>query len=191
MDAKRLFIGALMQATAVIDKVQLEDFSKPTPDHEWDVQALTEHMLRELCWVPDLISGKTSDEVGGCFDGELIGNALQANWHAAAERARNAVVAADLSAIAHLSTGDSTVEDYLRQAGTDQLIHAWDVGEAVNEHVQFAAPLIAAAQEYIVPRIRTLQEAGLFAPSVTVPATADAQTKLLAVTGRRVNWPAM
>lgn len=191
MNVKQLFVTALAQATDVIDKVQSEDFNNPTPDTEWNVRQLAGHMLNELCWLPDMLAGKTISEVGDKYDGDLIGDALQANWHAAAERARNAVAQVNLQSIVHTSFGDISAEEYLRQAGSDQLIHAWDMGEGISSPVHFDSTLTEAVNEYMLPRAHALQESGLFGPIVTVPSTADTQTKLLALTGRRVNWPSM
>lgn len=191
MNAKQLFLAALNQATAIVDKVQAEDAHRPTPDSDWDVYKLASHMLYELCWVPAMVQGKTINEVGCVYDGDLIGNALQANWHAAAERARNAVVAAPLDGVVNTSSGSMTVDAYLRQAGADQLIHAWDLGEGIGEQVQFDVHLTEAVNEYMLPQVKAWQKDGLFAPAVAVPKAADAQTKLLALTGRRVNWPSM
>jgi len=73
MNAKALFLATLDQATAVIDHVAPDDYHRPTPDTEWDVAALAGHMLYELCWVPDLLQGKTIAEVGSVYDGDLIG----------------------------------------------------------------------------------------------------------------------
>jgi uncharacterized protein (TIGR03086 family) len=191
MDAKQLFVAALKQATAVIDTVTYEDFTKPTPDTDWDVRQLAGHMLYELCWMPDMLAGKTIAEVGDAYDGDLIGDALQANWHAAAERACDALARAPLDKMVHTSFGAITADEYIRQAGSDQLIHAWDLGEGIGAPVQFDATLASAVNEYMLPQIKDWQEAGLFAPAVVVPGTADVQTKLLALTGRRVNWPTM
>ena len=191
MDAKRLFIQAVAQATAVIDKVEPDDFQNPTPNHDWNVHDLVGHMLYELCWVPDLLAGKTIHQVGVCYEGDLIGNALQANWHAALERALAAVAQVPLKQAVHAAQGDIAAEEYLRQAGADQLIHAWDLGEGIGAPVSFDAPLAAAVHEYMTPQAHAWQAEGLFGPPVAVPESADMQTKLLAVTGRHVNWPAM
>jgi uncharacterized protein (TIGR03086 family) len=191
MNQKTVFLAILDQATAVIDDVTPEAYERPTPDTEWDVRKLAGHMLYELCWVPDLLEGKTIAEVGDVYDGDLIGNALDANWHAAAARVREAIAAADLAAAVHVSYGDITAEAYIQQVGADLLIHSWDMGEGIGKPVHFSAPLTEVVYEYLLPQAADYEKDGLFAPPIAVPEAADAQTKLLALTGRRVNWPAL
>ncbi|HYH75279.1 MAG TPA: TIGR03086 family metal-binding protein [Candidatus Saccharimonadales bacterium] len=191
MNAKALFLATLDQATAVIDHVAPDDYHRPTPDTEWDVAALAGHMLYELCWVPDLLQGKTIAEVGSVYDGDLIGDALAANWHAAAARAREALDTADLQAMVHVSYGDITAEAYLQQVAADLCIHAWDLGEGIGKSVAFPAQVTQVVYDYLLPRLTDYEQSNLFAPPVIVPEAADLQTKLLALTGRRVNWPAL
>lgn len=191
MDAKELFAQALAQATEIIDHVETEDYHKPTPDRDWRVRELSGHMLYELCWVPEVLAGKTMDDVGQCYDGDLIGDALQANWHAALERALAAVAQVRMKQTVHTTQGEISAEEYVRQVGSDQLIHAWDLGESIGVPVRFGTVLADAVHDYLLPQVHTWQGDGLFAPPVPVPDTADIQTKLLAVTGRRVNWPAV
>jgi uncharacterized protein (TIGR03086 family) len=188
MDAKQLFAAALDQATVVIDKVTPEDMQSHTPDTEWNVRKLANHMLYELCWVADIVQGKTIAAVGDAYKGDLIGHALAANWHAAAAQARDAVAQAVLQDTAHVSYGDISVDEYLRQVGVDVLIHAWDLGEGIAIAVHFAPELAQASYDFLTPQASDMAASGLFAAPVTVPANADIQTKLLALTGRRQDW---
>lgn len=189
MQATQLFTETLVLATKYIDKVRPDSFHQATPNAEWDVRELAAHMLYELCWSAEIIAGKTPKEVGDVFEGDLIGDALQANWHAAAEKAIAAVKRADFDAKVHVSHGRASISDYLREVSADLLIHTWDLGEGIAEPVQFEERIIREAHDYLKPRIGELEKRGMFAPPIVVPDAADAQTKLLALTGRRVNWP--
>ena len=79
MDLKALFKNCLGQASNVVSQVKTSQFKDPTPDTEWDVAALTRHMLYELSWVADILDGKTVAEVGNKYDTDLIGNDLKKN----------------------------------------------------------------------------------------------------------------
>lgn len=188
MDADKLFTEALGQATAVIKQVQDDQFASATPDDAWSVRDLSHHMLYELSWVPELLEGKTTGEVGSTHEGSLFEDAtgLAIAWDRAAVRAENELESYQPDAVVHLSYGDSTAEAYLQEAATDQLIHAWDLGQAIGINVNFERPI--AEEVYNRLKNSNLQSSGLFAPPVEVPANADLQTRILAITGRSLDW---
>lgn len=179
-----MFLQCLASATDVIKRVEPDQLDDPTPDTDWDVAALACHMLYELSWTTDIINGKTLAEVGDKYENIIVDGDLSKNWQAAAERAKIALASADMAATAHLSYGDVTVEAYLWQAGTDQLIHSWDLGTALGKKVIFNPSLAGAIYDYALPKRDSLAVSGLFAPPLPVGETADIQTKLLALYGR-------
>lgn len=185
MDAKELFKQALFQATTVVNTVQPTDFDKPTPDTKWDVRTLVGHMLYELSWTPDLVQGAALAEVGNRYDGDLIGGDLATSWQEAAERAIQAVDQADLRGVAHLSYGDVTNEDYLKEAGSDQLIHAWDLGTAIGMPVRFDPGVAQVVYDNALPKKDSMRASGLFAEPKEVDDAADIQSRLLALYGRQ------
>jgi uncharacterized protein (TIGR03086 family) len=188
MEAKELFRRGLDESTAVVERVRPEDFALPTPCTEWDVRALLGHMLYELSWVPEMVSGKTIAEVGSRYDGDLIGADPVASWRAAASAARAAVERCDPAGAAHLSYADVPNEAYLREVGGEQLTHAWDLGEAIGQAVHFPPDLTRSVYEDVQPKAEGLSQSGLFAPPVAVPDSADLQTKLIALMGRAPDW---
>src|SRR5678816_4317040 len=98
MDGAELFEKCLEQATAIIKQVRPEQMGNATPDTEWNVRDLAEHMLYELSWVPDLIAGRTIEEVGDKYEGDLIDDGaldLSVKWEQAATKAYLAVTDAD------------------------------------------------------------------------------------------------
>src|SRR5215217_2149838 len=88
---------------AVID----DQWSASTPDSDWDVRALVNHVLSENLWAPPLLQGRTIAEVGDRFDGDQLGDDPQATW-AAAAAASVASVRGDgaLDRTVHVSFGD-------------------------------------------------------------------------------------
>lgn len=187
MDAKVLFEQCLAQTTEVMAQVKTSQFDDPTPDTEWNVRTLVTHMLYELSWVADILAGKTVAEVGQKYDGDLIGTDLQKNWRTTADSALSAVTQVDLTRTIHLSYGDFPAEHYIREQANDQLIHAWDLGSAIGAPVQFDPAVAEELYQAALPRKDELAASGLFAPALAVPETADIQTKLLALLGRRVS----
>jgi len=188
MTAKELFAYALDQATAVVVQVESGQMRLPTPDTEWDVEALLRHMMYELAWVPDMVGGKTVAEVGTVYDGDLLGDDWIGSWRERQILAEKAVDGAGLTDPVHVSYGDITVEDYLWEVGNDLLIHGWDLGQGIGVSVVFDEAAAQVLYDRAVARQDELAGSGLFAPPVPVPATANVQTKLLAALGRSENW---
>lgn len=85
----------------------------------------------------------------------------------------------------HVSYDDITTEEYLCQAGSDQLIHAWDLAQALDLPIEFDQDLAEAVYAYLLPQKDYLHETGLFAEPVAVPDDAPVQVKLLALAGRQ------
>jgi uncharacterized protein (TIGR03086 family) len=191
MDGIKLFQDCLGQSTAVVKQVRFDHFANSTPNSDWNVRDLLGHMLYELSWVPDLLAGLSIEETGTKYEDDLVGDddvALSSNWQLAVDQAERAIEEIDLEETAHLSTGEIPVEDYLVRAATDQLIHSWDLGKAIGVPVHFNPELAKIIYENTKPQRQMLEESGLFAAEVTVDDTADIQTRLLALFGRRADW---
>lgn len=191
MEAAELFTKCLAYATLVVKQVQPDHYANPTPDADWTARDLIEHMLTELSWLPDLIEGKTIAEVGDKYDADFIDGSvtdLSVEWQRAADEADGAVISADVEELAHLSYGDVTVEAYLEQAATDQLIHAWDLAEAIGMNVTFDADVIDAVTAYATQNMSNMAGSGLFGEPLPVSATETSQVKLLALFGRSHTW---
>jgi uncharacterized protein (TIGR03086 family) len=188
MDAKEIFFYGVDQATAVIVQVAPEQMDLPTPDTEWNVHDLVRHLLYELSWVPDVVEGKTLEEVGDKYDGDLFGDDFAESWQAAVARARRAVDLADEDDIVHLSSGNATVKEYLWQIANDLLVHAWDLGQAVGVSVVFDEEVAYVLYEKMKTEAEAYRRGGLFAAAVEVSANATTQVKLLALEGRSIYW---
>ena len=190
MKPKKDFLYALDQVREVVLKVQPEHMVLATPDSEWDVRALLTHMLYELVWVPDIVTGQTIEAVGNRHEGNLLGKNPIAAWRRAAVAASEAVRRCDPRATAHLSYGDTRIAHYLQEAATDQLVHAWDLGKAIGVDVHFDEELANEIFERMNSKRETLAASGLFAEPVEVEDDAHIQVRLLALLGRRADWQA-
>src|SRR3954454_10501147 len=54
-----------------------------TPDTDWDVRMLVNHVAVEQLWVPPLVDGKTVEEIGSSLDGDQLREDPVAAWDAA------------------------------------------------------------------------------------------------------------
>lgn len=184
MDAKKLFAEAVKEAGSCVLRVEPAQLGGATPCTEWDLRALLGHMVYEMSWVADLLAGKTVAEVGAKYDGDLLGGNAPGAWQRASEAALAAVEATDLSQTVHLSYGNFPAEHYIRESGTDMLIHGWDAGQAINCSIIFDKQLAQAVYDFVLPRADEFRVSGLFGEQLPTSETASLQTKLLAFYGR-------
>jgi uncharacterized protein (TIGR03086 family) len=188
MTAKELYLYAIDQATSTVNQVEPEQYDLPTPDTEWDVRALMNHMLYELAWATDIVDGKTITEVGDAYEGDLVGNDGPRSWRQYELAARQSVAAAPEDRKVHLSYGDTPLNDYLFEAGNDELVHAWDLGQAIDVEVIFDEKVAKVLYERALKNQASIAGSGLYAPPVKVEATSSIQIKLLALLGRSEDW---
>lgn len=185
MDPKDFFKKCLNQATMVVFQVNPSDYNLPTPDTDWNVEQLLQHMMYELTWIPDLVNGLKLSEVGLKYEGDLIGDELHQNWKTAAKLAEAAVNDANLNSIAHLSYANVANEEYIWEVSGELLIHAWDLSVGINKVINFPTELSEILYERTKPDAEHLHITGLFAPVVDTDEDATPQAKLLALFGRK------
>jgi len=193
MDPQAFYRQCLTHATEIIKQVQAGQLTNETPDDDWTVRELANHMLYEVSWVPDMVAGRTIAQVGGKYDGDLfdgdVANAqtnLHAAWDTTAEKAERAVSEGDMDATAHLSYADTTVGDYLMQTGGDVLVHAWDLAKAIGVSITFDGAVAETMWQGV--KDVDLASSGLFKPPVPVADDASTQDKIIAHFGRNPHW---
>ena len=158
----------------------------PTPDTEWDVRALVNHVIVEDLWAPPLMQGMTIAEVGDRFDGDQLGEDPEAAWAAAASASVAAVSEEGaMDRTVHVSFGDIPAREYVSQLTCDHLIHGWDLARAIGADETLDPELVDFAYDFLSPQVDGWRSAGVFGPRVDVPADASRQDQLLGLTGRR------
>jgi len=163
-----------------------ERWRLPTPDAEWDVRALVNHVLLENLWAPPLLEGLTIADVGDRFDGDQLGDDPVSAF---ADAARSSVAAARepdaLGRTVHVSFGDITGRDYVSQLVCDHVIHGWDLARSIGADERVDPVLVEFTHGYLAPQAEEWRAAGAFGPRIELGADADLQSRLLALTGRR------
>jgi uncharacterized protein (TIGR03086 family) len=189
-DVPALYTRAQNKFGEYVHGVADEQWTSSTPCVEWDVRTLVNHLLGEIRWAVPLFAGSTIAEVGGRFDGDLLGDDPVGAWDAAAPAAIAAVNdPGAMDRIVHLSFGDFPGAEYGMQLFTDLLIHGWDLARATGQDWRLDPELVAACAEWAVDRIGDYREFGIVADRPNVPPDADAQTRLLADFGRAAMAP--
>jgi uncharacterized protein (TIGR03086 family) len=165
-----------------------DQWSLPTPCTEWDVRALVNHLVYENLWTVPLMEGRTIEDVGDRYEGDLLGDNPQAAYDAAAAPALEAVQQdGAMERTVHLSFGDFPGREYALQLFADHLVHAWDLARAIGADERLDPELVDACAGWFAAMEEAYRGAGAVGPrpEIAGDADADAQTRLLAMFGRR------
>jgi uncharacterized protein (TIGR03086 family) len=185
MNIDQLHRQALDATRPLVAATRGDQLDLPTPDAEWDVRTLLNHVVAGNWWAAELASGKTIEEVGNRLDGDVIGADPLAAWDASAQAAASAFEAPGaLAAPCAVSYGPVPGEVYAGHRFVDVLVHGWDLARATGQDERLDPTLVAAAHEVLAPQLADLQASGAFGTPVDVPADADPQTRLLGLLGR-------
>ncbi|PZS38159.1 MAG: TIGR03086 family protein [Pseudonocardiales bacterium] len=180
------FVRGLGEFDRRVRSVRSEQWTNPTPCTDWDVRALVNHLVTEQLWAPLLLDGATVDDIGDRFAGDQLGDDPVEAWASAAAAAREAFAAPGaLRRSVELSYGRRPARGYCQEMTMDLTVHAWDLARGIQADERLDPELVSDVLAFIEPQLEQLAESGLFAPPVAVGDDADAQTRLLALLGRR------
>lgn len=191
MDLLEIYRRSLGEFTDRVPQVQPGEWDAPTPIPEWDVRTLVNHVVREDRWTVPLFAGKTIEQVGDRFDGDVLGPDP-------AEAARDAAAQAELAVSApgaldrtvHLSSGETPAREYLHQLIAEHVVHGWDLIVATGAVPRLDAEVVREVARWFADRQRMYRNAGLIGEAVDVPASASDQDRLVAAFGRNPAWRA-
>jgi uncharacterized protein (TIGR03086 family) len=185
MDVPAMFSQAVGEFDARVRLIGDGQWQAATPDEDWNVRDLVNHVTGEDLWAPPLLAGSTIAEVGDRFDGDVLGADPLAAWIAASAGAvRAAGQDGAMDRIVHLSFGDFPGREYLGQMTADHVIHAWDLARGIGADDRLDPELVRFVYDFMAPQAEQWRGAGVFGPDVPVPDDADPQTKLIAISGR-------
>jgi uncharacterized protein (TIGR03086 family) len=177
---------ALDATGRIVRRIDAGQMSQSTPCEDFDVRGLLNHLVSGNLWVEPLVSGKTIEEVGDQFDGDVVGDDPSAAYDASAQAAGDAFARPGaMDAPVAVSYGPVSGEVYAGHRFIDVLIHGWDLAVATGQDGTLDPELVETCWEIVRPQQDLLRGSGAFGTEVDVPADADSQTRLLAVLGRR------
>jgi uncharacterized protein (TIGR03086 family) len=191
-DLLSLFLSAQRTFGDRVHAVRDDQWRLPTPDTEWNVADLVEHLIDENRWAPPLVHGLDLDAAAKVVAGSRklpvdggVGANLAEEWDEAAIGASDAFTEdGALERTVQLSRGPTPVRTYISEMIFDHLVHAWDLGKAIG----YDKPLPGDVVEAVYPMVREMKTelgaSGLFAPAVDVPEDVSILDRLIALTGR-------
>ncbi len=192
MKIQDTWLEAQRSLNAVINQIKADQWSMSVPK---DMVRSDTSTLRELinyhsfddAWVPDILAGKTKDEVGTIYDGDLLKDNPILNYNKYCDLAATAVSNfVDLKQLVHLSYGDWPADDYLQHTASFRGFRSWDIARLIGADTTMSPKLIDGLKEFIIPNVEAWRKMGVFGPEIEVPNDVDEQTKFLALIGRKV-----
>jgi uncharacterized protein (TIGR03086 family) len=191
-DLVSLFKTGQREFGARVHEVRDDQWGAPTPDDEWDVAALVDHVVDENRWVAPLLDGMSLAAAGDAVAAmPPIADDRVGAWDTAAAAAAAALSAEGaLERTAELSRGPTPVSQYVGEMIFDLCVHSWDLGRAIGSSRPLPDELVAAV--FSVARgFGDLSAFGdMFKPAVSVPDDAPLVDKLIAFTGRDPSYSA-
>ena len=185
VDVQDLYARALDRFGTVVHGIADDRWVAPSPCSEWDVRTVVNHMTGENLWTVPLFDGATVADVGGRFDGDVLGDDPVGAWDESAAAALGAVESAGaMTRTVHLSFGDFPGSEYAMQLFADLLIHGWDVARGTGQDDRLDPELVDACAEWFADRAAAYREFGVVGATPDVAVGANPQTRLLAQFGR-------
>ncbi len=157
------------------------------PDRPIALREVINYHAYDDAWVPDMLAGRTMDEVGKeAFQGDLLGDDPKGNFAAIVDKACAAARGLDdLDRTVHCSFGDFPAREYLWQINSFRGLRAHDIAKAIGTDTRLPAALVQGLWEELEPHAEEWRAIGVFGPKVDVAADAPLQDRLLALTGRQ------
>jgi uncharacterized protein (TIGR03086 family) len=186
MDVSTLYHRTVECWAMRVNAVGAQQWGDPTPCSEWTVRDLVNHVTGEDLWTVPLLEGATIAEVGDRFGGDVLGEDPAGAALEAAKAAVSVAGGATHDGTVHLSYGEETAQEYLRQLAADHLIHAWDLAAATGGDTRFDPQVVAHVARWFAGQGDLMRAAGLLGPAAS--RTGEPLADLLADAGRDAAW---
>jgi uncharacterized protein (TIGR03086 family) len=190
VNEQEVFVAAERALGSVVELVDSDQWDRVVPD-SWTrkpgstLREVINYHAYDDAWVPDVLAGKTMEQVGHSHDGDLLGVDPKGNFAAIAAAATAAVRAFDdLDKTVHLSYGDYTAREYLRHITYFRGLRAYDLARFIGADSSLPDDLVRGLWSEIAPVAEEWRQLGVFGPAVPVAADAPLQDRLLGLVGR-------
>jgi uncharacterized protein (TIGR03086 family) len=169
----------------VLRNVKPEQMNLPTPDDEWDVRALINHVVLGNIWAAENVKTGSAPRPSGGIIGER--EPVEAYTTSA-----DAMMAAfdEPGALGRMVTmpfGEMPAAGLAGFRFVDLIVHAWDLARATDQDTNLAPDLCEAALAMSRQRMATMDRGNMpFKDEVPVAANAPAADRLAGFLGRQV-----
>ncbi len=143
----------------------------------------------DTAWIPDSFAGKTIAEIGGKYDGDLLGNDPLAAYQRYSDSAISAIRNNyDPERTVHFTYGDFPSHEAITHPTSFRVFRAYDFAKLIGVSRALPVELAEGTYTMIAPHAEEWRQMGLYKSSRPVADDADAQAKLFALVGRDPVW---
>lgn len=164
------------------------DFGKPTKCEGWDVTALLRHIVGGAVAASMALRGATREENARFFTNYEFGSDMRADYASAAvDHVKAFSELGDLSTVVQHPMMDMPAGQMLMFRIVDFALHTWDLAAGLGRTVAIDNGVLEYCWNSLSPMAAGLGRTGMFGagPSGNVPESADLQTRVLDLSGRR------
>jgi uncharacterized protein (TIGR03086 family) len=185
MELAEAHAQALADARPRVAAINGDQWGRDSVCEGWDLRTLVNHLVSGNLWVPELVGGRTIEEVGDRLDGDVLGSDPMAAYDESAMVAAAAFKEPGaMERPVAVSYGPVPGEVYAGHRFIDVLVHGWDIAKSTGQDSTLPADLVDACWAVVEPQLEMLAGSGAFGSDHEVPPGADPQTRLLSVLGR-------
>ena len=169
----------------VLGKVTSDQMSLPTPDDEWDVRELINHVVLGNSWAAENVKSGEAPRPSG----DVIGDREPSAAYAESADAMMASFAEPgaLGRMMSMPFGEMPAAGLAGFRAIDLIVHAWDLAKATGQATDLAPELCEAALASSRQRMAVMDRAKMpFKDETPVPADAPAADRLAGFLGRNV-----
>ena len=169
----------------VLANVRPEQMNLPTPDDEWDVRALINHVVLGNMWAAENLKTGSAPRPSG----DVIGERQPAEAYTASADAMMASFEEPgaLGRMVTMPFGEMPAAGLAAFRFVDLIVHTWDLARATGQATDFAPDLCEAALAMSRQSMARMDRANMpFKDEVAVPADAPAADRLAGFLGRQV-----
>jgi uncharacterized protein (TIGR03086 family) len=195
MQENEAFVLADRTLNGVVQRIRDDQWSMEMPDtfltrasdHRPTLREIINYHAYDDAWVPDMLAGRTMQEVGqDAFKGDLLGADPKGNFARIVDKACAAAQAiTDLNRTVHCSFGDYPAREYFWQINGFRGLRAHDIARVLGIDPQLPPELVQALWDEISPHAEEWRQIGVFPAAVPVPEDAPLLQRLLGLTGRQ------
>lgn len=169
----------------VLARVRRDQMSLPTPNDEWDVRALINHVVLGNVWAAENVKTGNAPRPSGDVIGE--GEAVEAYTASADAMMASFEEPGALARMVTMPFGEMPVAGLAGFRFVDLIIHAWDLAKSTGQDTDLAPDLFEAALATSRQRMTGMDRTNMpFKEEVIVPEDASAADRLAGFLGRQI-----
>jgi len=181
VDVVDLYIRSVASFGEALTKVGLDEWQKPTPCPDWDMQSLSVHVVSGEVQLVELVeSGIVMDQE---MDSGVLGSDPVATWRGAAIRAITIARSTPLDTELPHPKADLTFESLLGARITENAVHAWDLSQALSLPCAVEDDIAGWLLDYWLPLFDFISDSEHFSSPVQ-PIDDTPSARLLGLLGR-------